>query len=53
MEKRKLEGQIAISYRSQQWHRRRLCKRIGESRCNCCVNYPVPGAKEMAEAVVE
>ena len=52
MEKRKLEGQVAIITGSSSGIGAGCAKEMAKAGATVVVNYPVPGAKEMAEAVV-
>jgi glucose 1-dehydrogenase len=52
MEKRKLEGQIAIVTGASSGIGAGCSKELAKAGATVVVNYPVPGAKAMAEAVV-
>lgn len=52
MEKRKLEGQVAIITGSSSGIGAGCAREMAIAGATVVVNYPVPGAKEMAEAVV-
>ncbi|MEO6719177.1 MAG: SDR family oxidoreductase [Ferruginibacter sp.] len=52
MENRKLEGQIAIVTGASSGIGAGCAKEMAKAGATVVVNYPVPGAKEMAEAVV-
>ncbi len=52
MEKRKLEGQVAIITGASSGIGAGCAKEMANAGATVVVNYPVPGAKEMAEAVV-
>src|SRR5687767_12881848 len=52
MEKRKLEGQIAIVTGASSGIGAGCSKELAKAGTTVVVNYPVPGAKAMAEAVV-
>jgi glucose 1-dehydrogenase len=52
MEKRKLEGQVAIITGSSSGIGAGCAKEMAKAGATVVVNYPVPGAKEMAETVV-
>ncbi|HEU5165396.1 MAG TPA: SDR family NAD(P)-dependent oxidoreductase, partial [Chitinophagaceae bacterium] len=52
MEKRKLEGQVAIITGSSSGIGAGCAKEMAKAGATVVINYPVPGAKEMAEQVV-